>query len=49
MNPEFNTPPEFDRQFDRILEIDDTFEDQTEIRLILRERTPRLTFDQVPA
>jgi len=40
MNPEFNTPPEFD-DFDRILEIDDTQDDVTEIRTILRERSPR--------
>jgi len=40
MNPEFNTPPEFN-DFDRILEIDDTVDDTTEIRILLQERSPR--------
>jgi hypothetical protein len=40
MNPEFNTPPQFD-DFDRILEIDDTVDDVTEIRTIILERSPR--------
>jgi len=40
MYPEFNTPPAFD-DFDRILEIDDTIDDVTEIRTLLLERSPR--------
>jgi hypothetical protein len=47
MTTESNAPPLFD-DADRILEIDDTVDDVTEIRTLLQERTPRNLLTPAP-